>query len=218
MGRYLTPDDTGGTILCRQLRFRAEMASIISGALEQLTNAWEYEAFGNMTPDQCAAAALEMLNEYADRGDACMIGTLTHWITANPPVGALELDGSTYNDADYPSLAAIIDAVFNNGDGTFTLPDLRGRVLVGAGAGAGLTARAVGDSWGLELVTLVAGEMPAHTHTDTTTGLTVADPLLGVPTPVASPAAPSITGSAGGGAAHENSQPSGVSHVGVWYR
>ncbi len=47
---------------------------------------------------------------------------------------------------------------------TLALPDFRGRALVCAGAGPGLTARAAGDVFGLERVTLSAAEMPEHDH------------------------------------------------------
>ncbi|WP_420111076.1 phage tail protein [Pseudactinotalea sp.] len=52
------------------------------------------------------------------------------------------------------------------GDGqtTFALPDLRGRVPMGQGQGAGLSGRVVGDVGGTEAVTLTPGQLPAHTH------------------------------------------------------
>jgi hypothetical protein len=46
-------------------------------------------------------------------------------------------------------------------DGTNGTPDLQGRVPMGAGAGSGLTARAVGDVIGAETV---AADLAAHTH------------------------------------------------------
>jgi len=49
-----------------------------------------------------------------------------------------------------------------------TLPLVLGRALAGAGAGAGLTSRALGHAVGEETHTLVAGEIPAHTHSGTT--------------------------------------------------
>lgn len=52
-----------------------------------------------------------------------------------------------------------------NGSTTFALPDLRGRVPVGVGAGPGLTSRSLGQQGGFESVTLTTTHMPAHTHT-----------------------------------------------------
>lgn len=52
------------------------------------------------------------------------------------------------------------------GDGrtTFGLPDLRGRVPVHEGQGPGLTPRTLGERSGSEAVTLLATQLPAHTH------------------------------------------------------
>lgn len=49
-------------------------------------------------------------------------------------------------------------------DGTNGMPDLRGRFLVGTGAGAGLTARTLAETGGEEKHVLTAAELAAHTH------------------------------------------------------
>lgn len=49
-------------------------------------------------------------------------------------------------------------------DGTNNTPDLRGRFIIGAGDGTGLTSRKIGDKGGEEKHTLTADEIPAHTH------------------------------------------------------
>jgi len=52
------------------------------------------------------------------------------------------------------------------GDGrtTFGLPDTRGRSIIGAGTGPGLSTISVGQKAGSETVTLTVANMPAHTH------------------------------------------------------
>lgn len=52
------------------------------------------------------------------------------------------------------------------GDGrtTFALPNLQGRVPVGAGQGRGLSPYVIGQSGGAESVTLTQKEMPQHRH------------------------------------------------------
>lgn len=70
------------------------------------------------------------------------------------------------------------DALFNligttyGGDGqsTFALPDLRGRVPVHMGQGPGLSSYIIGQNGGAETVTLTTNTMPAHTHTPTCNG------------------------------------------------
>ncbi|MGK7929417.1 MAG: phage tail protein [Spirulina sp.] len=52
------------------------------------------------------------------------------------------------------------------GDGrtSFALPDLRGRVPMNMGTGAGLTPRTIGSRGGEEVVTLNVSEIPSHNH------------------------------------------------------
>jgi microcystin-dependent protein len=51
-----------------------------------------------------------------------------------------------------------------NGQTTFALPDLRGRVPVGTGQGPGLPAINLGEVSGEATHTLIVTEMPAHNH------------------------------------------------------
>jgi microcystin-dependent protein len=64
------------------------------------------------------------------------------------------------------------------GDGrtTFALPDLRGRVPISSGTGPGLSSHNLGSRNGVENVTLIATQMPAHTHTATGTLRATATP------------------------------------------
>jgi microcystin-dependent protein len=64
------------------------------------------------------------------------------------------------------ALFALIGVFYGgNGTTTFALPDLRGRVPVGAGTGAGLSNIVLGQISGAETTTLTANNLPAHTHT-----------------------------------------------------
>jgi microcystin-dependent protein len=51
-----------------------------------------------------------------------------------------------------------------NGTNNFALPDLRGRVGIHLGQGPGLSNRTQGESAGEENHTLLATEIPVHTH------------------------------------------------------
>ena len=68
------------------------------------------------------------------------------------------------------ALFSILGTQFG-GDGrtSFALPDLRGRVAVGAGHGPGLTNRQQAQQGGAEQVTLTTAQLPAHTHPATAT-------------------------------------------------
>ncbi|HSJ99380.1 MAG TPA: tail fiber protein [Myxococcota bacterium] len=65
-----------------------------------------------------------------------------------------------------------------NGQTNFALPDLRGRAPIHQGQGPGLTNRTLGEQGGVETVTLLQSEMPAHAHAllGTTQGADAASP------------------------------------------
>lgn len=79
-------------------------------------------------------------------------------------------DGSLLAISQNDALFSIIGTTYG-GDGqtTFGLPDLRGRIPVGTGTGPGLSNIALGQKAGSESVTLTAGQLPAHSHTMTAT-------------------------------------------------
>ena len=63
------------------------------------------------------------------------------------------------------ALFALLGTTYGgNGQTTFALPDLRGRVPMSSGQGPGLTSRTLGEMSGSENVTLLSNQMPAHNH------------------------------------------------------
>lgn len=76
--------------------------------------------------------------------------------------------GQLLSIAQNTALFSILGTTYGgNGQTTFALPDLRGRVPVGTGQGPGLTSITLGEMSGTETVTLLTTQMPAHTHTAT---------------------------------------------------
>jgi microcystin-dependent protein len=77
-----------------------------------------------------------------------------------------DTSGASLPIADYIFLFTQIGTSYG-GDGmeTFNAPDFRGRVLVGAGQGPGLTDRTPASAGGTETSSLAAANMPAHSHT-----------------------------------------------------
>jgi microcystin-dependent protein len=61
-----------------------------------------------------------------------------------------------------------------NGQTTFALPDLRGRAALGTGNAPGLGNFDLGQMSGTSSITLTINNMPAHNHTASGNGLTVA--------------------------------------------
>ena len=85
-----------------------------------------------------------------------------------PPQGWALCQGQLLSIAENSALFAIVGTTYG-GDGqtTFALPDLRGRVAVGVGQGPGLTNITLGQSAGTTSVTLTTINLPSHTHTAT---------------------------------------------------
>ena len=103
-------------------------------------------------------------------GGGAIAGVIQMYAGATTPTGWLICDGSEVSRADYPLLFAAIGTTWGAGDGstTFLLPDLQGRAPIGAGTGAGLTARTLGSTLGVEdaVVPYHNHAMGAHTHAD----------------------------------------------------
>lgn len=87
------------------------------------------------------------------------------------PTGMALCNGAIMAITQYQALFSLIGTTYG-GDGqrTFLLPDLRGRVAVGFGNGGGLTPRALGEKGGVENVTLLSQQIPIHSHGFTPTG------------------------------------------------
>lgn len=82
--------------------------------------------------------------------------------------GWLYCDGSLVQIDDYPDLYQVIGNFYGGSfeDGTFALPDMRGRVPMGVGWGIGLDGDYIlGQMFGSESHTLTITEMPSHNHT-----------------------------------------------------
>jgi len=74
-------------------------------------------------------------------------------------------NGQTIAIAQNQALFALLGTTFGgNGVQTFQLPDLQGRIAIGEGQGPGLTPRVIGQTGGVEHVTLTQATIPAHNH------------------------------------------------------
>ena len=84
------------------------------------------------------------------------------------PQGFLPLDGRSLTVADNQLLYAVIGCAYTYDNGncvaTFAIPDLRGRVAIGAGQGPGLSNYNRGAKTGAETVTMTVAQLPSHTH------------------------------------------------------
>lgn len=73
--------------------------------------------------------------------------------------------GQLLSIAQNTALFSILGTTYGgNGQTTFALPDVRSRVVIGPGAGPGLTPVSQGEQKGTENNTLITSNLPAHTH------------------------------------------------------
>lgn len=153
------------------------------------------------------------------RSDIVPIGVPWPWLTGTPPSGYILMDGSTASRTTYAPLFALWGTTFGAGDGTttFGLPDWRGRAIVGAGTGPGLTARTLNATGGEESHVLLEAELAVHSHVTHSTGSANAahtHASVGGFSEIASPNAGNVnnivTDGAGANTAHNNMQPFAV--------
>ena len=82
------------------------------------------------------------------------------------PRGYALCQGQILSIAQNTALFSLLGTTFGgNGQTTFALPDLRGRVPMGWGQGPGLSSRTLGETGGTETTTLIISQIPAHNHT-----------------------------------------------------
>lgn len=137
------------------------------------------------------------------------------------PQGWAFCDGQLLSISGNDALFSLIGTIYG-GDGqtTFALPDLRGRIPIHAGQGPGLGNYSLGQRSGVETVTLTTNQAPPHSHQLRASGDTAGqrnpqNNLLGKSTNIDlytgdTPdvgLAPAAIGSAGGSQAHSNMMP-----------
>ena len=137
------------------------------------------------------------------------------------PRGYAFCNGQLLPIAQYDALFALIGTTYG-GDGqtTFALPNLQGRLPVHFGSGAGLSPYTLGQAGGAETVTLVTTQLPQHGHPP----LAQSNPGGGSPsggvwaaagtaiydtsgTPPDAPMRTDLVGTFGGSQPHDNIQP-----------
>jgi microcystin-dependent protein len=141
-----------------------------------------------------------------------------------PPKGWALCNGQSLPINQNQALFALLGTTFGgNGQTTFLLPDMRGRVPMHVGSQTGGPTFVGGQSGGEELHTLTINEMPAHTHNAVPSSNTASvvspsnnfwptatvDPWY-VKSPLDTALAGNAIANAGGGQGHENRAPYSV--------
>lgn len=93
------------------------------------------------------------------------IGEIRMFAGNYAPQGWALCDGTLMSISQNDALFALIGTTYGgDGQNTFALPDMRGRLPLHQGTGPGLTARVMGQAFGSEEVTLLQTQMPSHSH------------------------------------------------------
>lgn len=136
------------------------------------------------------------------------------------PAGWMFCDGSLLPISENETLFQLIGTTYGgDGQSTFALPDLRGRLPMHMGQGSGLSNRILAETGGAETVTLTVQQIPIHTHAPAAVSGNgnQATPQNGVwagvttsiytTNPPSTPFNATLGGSSGGSQPHENLMP-----------
>lgn len=87
------------------------------------------------------------------------------------PAGWAFCDGQLVSISENDVLFQLIGTTYGgDGESTFALPDLRGRLPIAQGSFSGEHTYVVGETGGAEEVTLTVNQIPSHTHPWTVVG------------------------------------------------
>lgn len=124
-------------------------------------------------------STLVSTNSYACSSDPLLGSICVVAYMRGCPSGFLPADGRSLQIGQNTPLYSLIGITFGgDGQNTFNLPDLRGRVPVGVGTLTSTTSQVLlGQKRGQETIALVANNLPQHTHPATFTPTTGQVPL-----------------------------------------
>jgi microcystin-dependent protein len=148
------------------------------------------------------------------------LGSITLFAGNFAPRGYMFCQGQLLAISQNSALFALLGTIYG-GDGqtTFALPNLAGRAAVHQGQGPGLSNYVIGQSTGVENVTLTSNQLPSHSHIVNASiaatigagpaGAVWAQPSSGLPYAAAPNVAmnPAALTSSGGNQPHENMMP-----------
>lgn len=94
------------------------------------------------------------------------IGEIRMFAGNFPPKGWAFCEGQIMPISQNAALFSLLGTTYGgNGTTNFALPNLNGKVPIGAGQGPGLSDYVEGQEGGEETVTLLQAQIPAHSHT-----------------------------------------------------
>ena len=97
-----------------------------------------------------------------------ILGAVDTFAFGRIPSGWIPCDGRSLQIHEYNDLYTVIETIYGgDGERTFNVPNISGRVVIGTGQGPGFANYYLGQAAGAETVSLVATNVPPHTHSAT---------------------------------------------------
>jgi microcystin-dependent protein len=153
--------DVDGMWQAGTLVSRPTASSVKAGTHYYATDAGAYSVSNGSTWGLLGSPSpVGAMSQYAGASDPIDADGVTRWLICN---------GRAISRTTYATLFTVLSTTYGSGDGstTFNIPDLRGRVPVGAdptGAHLPVNEPALASGGGEEQHTLSTGEMPVHDH------------------------------------------------------
>ncbi|HEV7286781.1 MAG TPA: tail fiber protein [Kaistia sp.] len=202
----------GGTALARADLANVEAAGDLPMGGHKITEL----AAGEVATDAVCLSQLSAVDS-----KTTPVGAVIGYAGSAAPAGWLLCAGQNVSRTTYAALFTAIVTTYGAGDGTttFTLPDLRGRVVAGkddmggaaasrlTSGGAGINGASLGASGGAQTHTLTTAQLPAHSHNTVLTNQPAGTGTVGVVHGSNNAGGGSATTESGSGQAHTNVQP-----------
>jgi microcystin-dependent protein len=163
---FHTPDTPTTDMVCWvfTLPKSLDVRSLLMGALSTLTRVSNWQQVGTLTPLESASLFSEILLSQKER--PCLIGAIIPAVWDTPPSSSYLLcDGHTELRQDFPRLYALLPSALILDADSFMTPDLRGKVIMGAGFNVtdDETYTPFTD-YGENIGSITTEQLPPHTH------------------------------------------------------
>jgi len=164
------PSALSGVEVERLIRIDEALLFLITGALVELTDDWQFEQTDTLTPDEARQALSDMLWCFMEacQVPAIPVGTIAMYPNDTVPAKWLKCAGMSLSRADYAELFAVIGTTYGAADGThFNLPNWKNLSPYGGDS----TGVPLGSNGGQATQTLAVAHLPAHHHDEQLNGV-----------------------------------------------
>jgi len=162
---FLTPNDLPAEKRAVRVVIPAnpQWRSLLVGAIAELAQENSWEPFGAVSVESAVETANEILSSI--EWDMYTVGMIVPFCSQVAGGGWLFCNGAVHQRVDYPELYDVIDPEYIIDASAFRVPDLRARVVMGAGTSESGTVYPQNQPVGQDSITPSNANMFPHTHT-----------------------------------------------------